>query len=185
MRWLRHLLLLLVIPAVAACSANTTPAIYEVDTKGPYTLDTGDVVRVAVYGDPELSKSYRVDDGGAIMFPLVGAVRVRGTTTEMAARSLARALANGFMRNPDVSVEVETYRPFFIQGAVRTSGQFSYIYGMTLRAAIATAGGFSDTADRTRAVVYRRQGDEMVKGTVKLDFPIQPGDTIVILERWL
>ena len=69
--------------------------------------------------------------------------------------------------------------------AVKTAGQFSYVYGMTVRAAISTAGGFSDTADRTRAIVYRRQGNEMVKGVVKLDFPIYPGDTIVISERWL
>ena len=56
---------------------------------------------------------------------------------------------------------------------------------MTIRAAISTAGGFSDTADRARAIVYRRQCKEMVKGTVGLDFPIYPGDTIVISERWL
>ena len=56
---------------------------------------------------------------------------------------------------------------------------------MTVRAAISTAGGFSDTADRGRAIVYRRQGKEMVKGVVGLDFPIYPGDTIVISERWL
>ena len=184
MGWLRFLLLLLVIP-VAGCALNGRPSTYLVETKGPYTLDTGDVVRIAVYGDAELSKSYRVDDGGAIMFPLVGAVKVRGETTRMAAARLAAALANGYMRNPDVAVEVETYRPFFIQGAVKTAGQFTYVYGMTLRAAISTAGGFADTADRTRATIYRRQGDEMVKGTVSLDFPIYPGDTIVVLERWL
>ena len=88
------------------------------------------------------------------------------------------------MRNPDVAVEVADYRPFFIQGAVKNAGQFPYVYGMTVRAAISTAGGFSDTADRNRAMVYRRQGDQMAKGTVDLDFPIFPGDTIVILERW-
>jgi polysaccharide export outer membrane protein len=184
MRWLRLLLLLFLVP-LSACALNGRPATYLVETKGPYTLDSGDFVRVTVYGDAELSKSYRVDDAGAIMFPLVGPVKVRGATTKMAAASLAAALADGYMRNPDVAVEVETYRPFFIQGAVKTAGQFTYVYGMTLRAAISTAGGFSDTADRTRAVIYRRQGSEMVKGSVTLDFPIYPGDTIVVLERWL
>ena len=127
------------------------PATYLVQTKGPYQLDTGDVVRVSVYGDAELTKSYKVDDGGAISFPLVGAVEVRGMTTQMAAASIAAALANGYMRNPDVAVEIETYRPFFIQGAVKTAGQFAYVYGMTVRAAISTAGGYSETADRSRA----------------------------------
>lgn len=183
MRWLRLLVLLLLLP-VAACALGPNAATYLVHTKGPYTLDTGDVVRVTVYGEAELTKSYRVDDGGNIMFPLVGPVQVRGMTTRMAAAQLAAALANGFMRNPDVAVEIETYRPFFIQGAIKNAGQFVYVYGMTVRAAISTAGGYTDTADRRRAVIYRRQGKAMAKGTVELDFPIYPGDTIVIQERW-
>jgi len=185
MRWLRSLLLTLVVASLAGCASLGTPATYLVQTKGPYLLDTGDIVRVSVYGDAEISQNYKVDDGGAIMFPLVGPVDVRGATTQMAAANIAQALANGYMRNPNVAVEIDTYRPFFIQGAVKNAGQFAYVYGMTVRAAIATAGGYSETADRSRAVIYRRQGKQMVKGTVSLDFPIYPSDTIVIGERWL
>lgn len=183
MRWLRLLLLFLLVP-LAGCALNARPAAYLVETKGPYRLDTGDIVRVTVYGDTELTKSYAIDDGGAVSFPLVGPVPVRGLTTQMAAASIAAGLADGYIREPSVSVEVEQYRPFFIQGAVANGGQFAYVYGMTVRAAISTAGGFSDTADRTRAIIHRRQGDKMVKGTVGLDFPIYPSDTITILERW-
>lgn len=182
MRWLPILIVALV-PPLAGC-ATTSPATYLVETKGPYQLDTGDAVRVTVYGDAELSSTYRVDDAGSIAFPLVGPVQVRGSTTTGAASRLAAALANGFMRNPNVAVEVAEYRPFFIQGEISNAGQFPYVYGMTVRAAISTAGGFSDTANRDEAVVYRRQGNEMAKGTVGLDFPIFPGDTIVIQERW-
>lgn len=183
MAWLRLFFVLLVVP-LAGCALNAKPSTYLVETKGPYALDTGDVVRVSVYGEAEVTKSYRVDDGGAISLPLVGAVKVRGMTTQMTAGAITAALADGYIRDPSVAVEIETYRPFFIQGAVKTAGQFPYVYGMTVRAAISTAGGFSDTADRTRAIVYRRQGAEMVKGTVKLDFPIYPGDTVVVSERW-
>jgi polysaccharide biosynthesis/export protein len=183
MRWLSATAIALTL-ALSGCTTTSRPAIYPVDIKGPYQLDTGDVVRVSVYGDAELSKSYRVDDSGAIAFPLVGQVPVRGGTTEQAAVRLASALSNGFMRNPDVAVEVDQYRPFFIQGEVRNSGQFPYVYGMTVRAAISTAGGYTETADRDRAVVYRRNGTEMVRGPVDLDFPIYPGDTIVVSERW-
>jgi polysaccharide export outer membrane protein len=182
MRWL-PILMIALIPPLAGCT-TTRPATYLVETKGPYQLDTGDAVRVTVYGDTELSDTYRIDDSGAIAFPLVGPVQVRGTTTKVAAGRLAAALANGYMRNPDVAVEVAEYRPFFIQGEVRNAGQFQYVYGMTVRAAVSTSGGFSDTADRNRAVIYRRQGEEMVKGNVDLDTPIYPGDTVVILERW-
>lgn len=182
MRWL-PLFAALMSLALSGC-ATTRPATYLVETKGPYQLDTGDVVRVTVYGDAELSRTYKVDDKGAVAFPLVGPVPVRGGTTEDAAQRLARALANGYMRNPDVAVEIDQYRPFFIQGEVKNAGQFPYVYGMTVRAAISTAGGYTETADRARAVVYRRQGSEMVKGSVDLDFPIFPGDTIVVQERW-
>jgi polysaccharide export outer membrane protein len=184
MRWLRLFLVLLLVP-LAGCALNARPSTYLVDVKGPYALDTGDIVRITVYGETELTKTYKVDDGGAISVPLIGAVRVRGLTTQMTAAAITAALADGYIRDPSVAVEIDTYRPFFIQGAIKTGGQFAYVYGMTVRAAISTAGGFSETADRTRAVVYRRQGKEMVKGTVNLDFPIYPGDTVVIMERWL
>ncbi len=183
MRWLRLFFVLLLVP-LAGCALNARPATYLVEVKGPYALDTDDVVRVSVYGEPEVTKSYKVEDSGAISLPLVGAVKVRGLTTQMAAAAITAALADGYIRDPSVAVEIEAYRPFFIQGAVKTAGQFTYVYGMTVRAAISTAGGFSDTADRTRAILYRRQGEVMAKGVVKLDFPIYPGDTIVISERW-
>jgi len=184
MRWLSLLALLLLFP-LSGCAINSAPATYAVPTEGPYTLDTGDVLRVFVYGDEELSNQYRVDDNGAIAFPLVGPISVRGKTTQVAAARITAALANGFMRNPNVAVEVETYRPFFIQGEVIASGQFPYVYGMTVRAAISTAGGFTDTANRARVTIYRPVGDRMVRRSVELDFPVRPGDTIVVLDRWI
>lgn len=182
MRWLPIALFLLIVP-LSAC-ASMRPATYLVDVKGPYQLDTGDGLRVTVYGDEQLTGTYRVDDAGKVAFPLVGPVPVRGQTTQAAAARIAAALANGYMRNPNVAVEVAEYRPFFIQGEVKTAGQFPYVFGMSVRAAISTAGGFTDTADRNQATVYRRQGREMAKGNVDLDYPIYPGDTIVIGERW-
>ncbi|GHA36761.1 hypothetical protein GCM10007989_36110 [Devosia pacifica] len=182
MRAPKLLMTMLLVP-LAAC-ATTPEAIYPVETKGPYTLDTGDVLRVTVYGEEDLTNSYRVDDAGTISFPLVGTVAVRNTTTRGAADRVAAALANGFMRSPDVAVEVAEYRPFYIQGEVKNAGQFPYVYGMTLRAAISTAGGFTETAERDEAVIYRKNGSEMVKGTVGLDYPIFPDDTIVVKERW-
>ncbi|WP_196259008.1 polysaccharide biosynthesis/export family protein [Pelagibacterium limicola] len=176
---------LLLLPLLAAACAHGRPATYLVEQTGPYALDSGDVLRVTVYGEQDLTNTYRIDDAGAIAMPLVGTVAARGKTTEMVARGITGALANGFMRSPNVAVEVAEYRPYFIQGAVRNSGQFTYVYGMTVRAAISTAGGHTETANRDSAVVYRRQGHEMVKGTVGLDFPILPGDTIVISQRWL
>ena len=183
MRWLQLGLLLLLLP-LAACSINRVST-YQAETRGPYTLDAGDVIAVSVYGDDTISKSYKIDEAGMVSMPLVGPLPVRGLTTNAAAAEIAAALARGFMRNPNVSVQIDTYRPFFIQGAVKSAGQCAYVPQMTVRAAISTAGGYTDTANRSRATIYRKDGDQMQKATVDLDFPIYPGDTIVIAERWL
>jgi polysaccharide export outer membrane protein len=182
---LRLIVALVLLLPITACAVNTRSTTYLVETNGPYLLDTGDVVRVTVYGDETLSDLYRIDDDGAIAFPLVGPIQVRNQTTKAAAGRLAGALSNGFMRNPNVAVEIAEARPFYIQGEVVNSGQYPFVHGMTVRAAISTAGGFSDTADRGGAVIYRRQNGAMARGRVALDFPIYPGDTIVISDSWL
>jgi len=181
MRWL-YVFLVLLMP-LAGCA--TTPRSYEADLAGPYLLGTGDVLRVTVYGDTSLSTTYKVDDSGNISLPLVGPLAVGGTTTAEATHRVSAALARGYMRNPNVAIEVAEYRPFFIQGQVANGGQFAYVYGMTVRAAISTAGGFKDTADQSGVTIYRRQNGQMMKTSVGLDFPIEPGDTIVVGERWL
>jgi polysaccharide export outer membrane protein len=184
MRWLQFCLLLVLLP-LAACSLNGKSTTYSLEPRSVYTLGGGDMIRVKVYGDDTVTGTYKVDDAGTVSMPLVGQLRVEGKTTAQAAAAIAAELANGFVRNPDVAVEIETYRPFFIQGAVQGAGQFAYVSGMTVRAAVSTAGGYSDTAQRQRATIYRKVGDVMQKSVVDLDFPIFPGDTIVISERWL
>lgn len=177
--------LIVALAFVASCARPVPSGSYLVQTQGPYILGPGDVLNISVYGDDTLTKTYTVDEGGTIAMPLLGPVQVGGMTAQAAAAKITSALANGYMRAPDVAVEVGQYRPFFIQGAVTKAGQFAYVYGMTVRAAISTAGGYTDTADRGKATIYRLQGDKMVKGVVDLDFPIYPGDTIVVPERWL
>lgn len=182
MRW-SVLLIPLLVAVLSGCAMNKVAA-YKVDAPREYTLDTGDVVRVTVYGDETLTNTYTVTDTGTISFPLAGQVTVRGRTITTAEQMITQLLADGYMISPKVSVEIATYRPFFIEGAVTTAGQYPYVYGMTARAAIATAGGFAEFADRGRVNVYRRVGKAMTKQTIGLDQPIRPGDTVVVLERW-
>jgi polysaccharide export outer membrane protein len=184
MRLLQLCLLLLLVP-LAGCSLNGKTTSYSLEPRSVYTLGGGDMIRVKVYGDETVTGTYKVDDAGTVSMPLVGQLAVDGKTTAQTAAAIAAALANGFVRNPDVAVEIEAYRPFFIQGAVKGAGQFPYVSGMTVRAAVSTAGGYSDTAQRQRATIYRKVGTTMQKSVVDLDFPIYPGDTIVISERWL
>lgn len=149
-----------------------------------YTLATGDKLRVIVFGQDTLSNIYQVDSGGRIMMPLIGTVQVGGLAAGAAADAIEAKLRNGYIREPKVTVEVDTYRPFFILGEVTTSGQFPYVNGMTVQTAVAIAGGFTARGQRETAEVTRRTPRGIVVSEVPITFPVRPGDTIVIKERW-
>jgi polysaccharide export outer membrane protein len=83
-----------------------------------------------------------------------------------------------------VAVEVETYRPFFILGEVTAAGQYAYVNNMTVETAVAIAGGFSPRALKTHATVGRVVDGQMVHATVPISYPLRPGDTVTIEERW-
>ena len=83
-----------------------------------------------------------------------------------------------------MAVEIEAYRPFFILGEVTAPGQYPYVPNMTAESAIAIAGGFTPRAYRQRVEVSRNAGGEMYRGKVPLPFPLRPGDTILVSERW-
>jgi polysaccharide biosynthesis/export protein len=151
----------------------------------PYRLDAGDQVRIIVFGQADLSNTYIVDQAGMVSVPLVGFVPVRGRSTAEVEASIAAALRAGYLRDPDVSVEVDRYRPFFAMGEVGVSGQYAYVPGMTVQQAIATAGGFSPRADKTIVQVTRSYGGQVETAFLSLTDPVMPGDTIYVRERLL
>jgi polysaccharide export outer membrane protein len=106
-----------------------------------YTLDSGDKLRVVVFGQDGITNSYTVDAGGNINLPLVGIVPARGYGTQQLSQMVAERLKQGYVREPHVSVEVEAYRPFFILGEVTNPGQYPYVANMTAETAVAIAGG--------------------------------------------
>jgi polysaccharide export outer membrane protein len=149
-----------------------------------YVLATGDKLRIIVFGQDSLSNIYQVDASGRIAMPLIGVVQVGGLSTAGAASAIEAKLRGGFIREPKVTVEVDTYRPFFILGEVTNSGQFPYVNGATVQTAVAIAGGFTPRANRDYAELTRRTARGIVVGDVPITYPIRPGDTIVIKERW-
>src|SRR5690606_19190632 len=122
---------------------RTPPPAFHAVLNQPYMLDSGDRIRIIVYEQPELSHSYSVDPAGYIAFPLVGAVSARGATVKQIEKRLAEMLRKGYLRDPDVSVEVEQYRPIFVMGEVGAAGQYSYVPSMTVQKAVAVAGGYT------------------------------------------
>lgn len=149
----------------------------------PYLLDAGDGVRITVFEQDDLTNSYSVDKAGYIAFPLVGSVQARGRTTKQIEGDIAAKLRNGFLRDPDVSVEIERYRPIFIMGEVGAAGQYVYVPGMTVQNAIAIAGGFSPRANQANADITRQINGKVINGRVPLSDPLLPGDTVYIRER--
>jgi polysaccharide export outer membrane protein len=149
-----------------------------------YLLDSGDRLRIVVFGQEGLSNSYIVDAAGNITMPLIGAVPARDTSTSELARAVGTRLRNGFIREPHVAIEIESYRPFFILGEVTYPGQYPYVPKMTVETAVAIAGGFTPRAYRWDVKVTRSQGGQAYRMAVPLTYALQPGDTITIDERW-
>ncbi len=175
---------LVAISSVAGCSGyRPAPAAFHEAINQPYMLDAGDTIRVTVFDQSDLTNTYAVDQSGYIAFPLIGAVAARGRTVQQIEGQIAAQLRNGFLRDPDVSVEVDQYRSIFVMGEVGASGQYQYVPGMTVQNAIAAAGGFSARANQANADVTRKINGRVITGRVLISDPLLPGDTIFVRER--
>lgn len=179
------LLLLLAAAALPGCAATAHRSdLGDVLSEAEYTLAAGDRVRLIVFGQDNLSNIYAVDGSGRITMPLISSVEVSGLTTQQVAERVAARLRNGFIREPRVTVEIDTYRPFYILGEVARAGQYPFVAGMTVQTAVAIAGGYTPRASQRSASVSRLTEKGIVTFTVSAHEPVRPGDTVVIKERW-
>lgn len=150
-----------------------------------YTLDSGDRLRVVVFGQDGLTNSYVVDASGDIAMPLIGSVVARGLTTDQLSQRISDLLRQGFIREPHVAVEIEAYRPFFILGEVTQPGQYPYTPNMTVETAVAIAGGFGPRGERKWVTVSRNYGNgQIIRFRTPITAQIMPGDTVQVAERW-
>lgn len=183
---LRHMMTAAALAAsMSACASyQPAPAAFHKALNEPYRLDSGDKVRVTVFEQEGLTNTYAVDKSGYVAMPLVGAMPARGQTAAELEAAIATKLRDGFLRDPDISVEVETYRPFFIMGEVTQGGQYAYVPGMTVQNAIAAAGGFTARAEQKTVDLTRQVNGKVATGRVLISDPVQPGDTVFVRERW-
>ena len=149
-----------------------------------YRLGSGDHVRITVYNEPSLSGEFQVSDGGTIALPLIGSVKAAGLSVAELEQAVTRTFADGWVNNPKVSIEVLTYRPFYILGEVMKPGEYPYSAGLTVLKAVATANGFTYRAN-TKNIAIRHEG-ETAEHVERLSptTTVQPGDTIRIKERF-
>jgi polysaccharide export outer membrane protein len=148
-----------------------------------YTLGAGDKLRITVYGEEKLTGEYLVDGSGAIAFPLIGAVQAHGLTPPELAQKLTVALSKGYLDNPSVAIDVLNFRPYYILGEVNKPGEYPFVEGLTVFSAVAKSEGFTYRADDKRVFIRHKDGTGEILYRLDGMTPVQPGDTIRVLER--
>jgi len=167
-------------PVPVVYAAAPMPATHD----AVYRLDAGDKLRVVVYGQEGLTNTYAIGAGDTITVPLIGSVPARGRTPAELAAEISARLRKGFIRDPSVAVEIESYRPFFILGEVAAPGQYPYVPNMSVESAVAIAGGFSPRAKRDGVTLTHTDNSGSIRMVVPLGTPVSPGDTVLVGERW-
>ncbi|MEB2844065.1 polysaccharide biosynthesis/export family protein [Endobacterium cereale] len=169
---------------LGACSTyQPAPKSFQEATIQPYRLDSGDRLRVSVFEQTGLSNTYTVDQAGYISFPLIGQVAARGQTMVALEGAIAAKLKQGYLRDPDVTIEMDRYRPVFVMGEVGRPGQYSYVPGMTAQNAIAIAGGFTPRGNQRDIDVTRKINGRSITGRTSISSAMLAGDTIYVRER--
>jgi polysaccharide export outer membrane protein len=138
-----NLFLVLTLAALTGAQAPPDP-----QTRGEYVVGAQDVLKVTVFDEPQLSGTFRVDADGSFTYPFVGRLRAVGQTLRSIESELTARLADGYVRKPQVSIEVEQYRSrsIFIVGEVRNPGKYPLTGEMTLMEALAQAGSTTQSA---------------------------------------
>jgi len=166
-----------------------------------YTIGPQDVVTITVFGEPDLSNKYTVEQDGTFTFPLIGRVKAGGVTLRTLEQELKLKLADGYLKNPQVNVSIETYRSqrILVLGEVRAPAEYQLTGDMSLLAALARAGGPTPTAGREAVIVRpprhtagdgsKPSGDaDIIKidlvalqsGNIALNVPLMDGDTVTV-----
>jgi polysaccharide biosynthesis/export protein VpsN len=170
-------LLALLVLCVAGGAASAADALQG------YRLSSGDKVRIAVFGEQDLTVTERVSARGTISYPLLGELSVQGLTPGQLEELVVSRLRGPYLVDPRVSVSIEEYRQFFVMGQVNKPGSYAYLPGLTVRKAITIAGGFTERASRTKVFIVS-EGASNQERHVGQDDQIGPGDTLVVKESF-
>lgn len=182
-RCVRILLMFVGLLAVVDASFVNAADFAAVENNG-YRLGAGDVINISVYGEDDLSRhAYRLPDSGLITFPF-GEVRALGLSLVELEKKVADGLRGTYLINPRVSVSMETYRPFFINGQVGNPGAYPYQPGITVRKAVSLAGGLKERASESKIFLIKESDPEHKQTKISMDGPVFPGDTVTVEESF-
>ena len=168
------------VAASPGASSELSPTLEQrgVQADPSYQLGTGDKVRVIVFGEQDLGGDFQIDDGGFIRLPLIGQVRATGLTPRDLEGRIAASLADGYLNQPRVSVEVTDYRPFYIVGEINKPGEYAYVNDMTALNAVALGGGYTVKASDSSLYIRREGEKDEQRFPADPTTKIHPGDVV-------
>src|SRR6476620_6561597 len=150
-----------------------------------YKLGSGDMISIRVLGEDGLKREeVRLSDAGTLSFPVLGEVKVKGMTVGALEQYITKELKGRYLLNPQVTVSIDEYRNFFVNGMVEKPGGYPYSPGLTVRKAISLAGGFRERASRDKINIIRDDDPKQIPRKVDLNAVILPGDILTIEDRF-
>lgn len=161
------------------------PAQAENSAMSSYKLGSGDLISIRVLGEDDLKREkVRLSDAGTLSFPVLGEIPVKGMTVGGLEDYITKGLKGRYLLNPQVTVSIDEYRNFYVNGMVDKPGGYPFSPGLTVRKAITLAGGFKERANRGKINVIRDDDPKQVPKHVDLDAPVYPGDILTVEESF-
>lgn len=150
-----------------------------------YKLGSGDMISIRVLGEEDLKRErVRLSDAGTVSFPILGEIRVRGMTVGALEEFITKGLKGRYLLDPQVTIAIEEYRNFFVNGHVEKPGGYPFAPGLTVRKAISIAGGYKERAAREKMFIIRDDDPTQTPRKVDLNSPIYPGDILTVEESF-
>ena len=150
-----------------------------------YTLSSGDSIRIYVYGEPDLTfERLLIGQNGRISYPFLGELKVTDKTSAQLQQHIIDGLRPDYLIDPRISVSIVKYRPFFVNGEVKSPGGVDFQPGLTLRKAISLAGGFTERANKKQVLVIADKDPQLTEKKVSLDYRVQPGDIFTVQDTF-
>lgn len=145
-----------------------------------YLLGVGDSIEIVVYGEQDLTTKVKIARSGMVSFPFLEAIDVIGLSVNDVKNKIYTGLLGDYLVNPQVSVSIVEYRPFFIHGQVVRPGGFPYQEDLRIDKAIALAGGLTNRASKVDWIITRTVQGKTVTIEATIATLIQPDDIIKI-----
>jgi len=174
--------------ALSVIHSELTAASREQDYKeysNRLRLQSGDKLKISVFGEDKLTGEYEIDIDGRVSLPLAGTVQAAGITKAELERSLAKKFSSGnYIKDPKVTVDVAAFHPFYVLGEVEKPGEYAYRGGLNVLSAIAVAGGNTYRANRSVVQIQRAGESDFKEYPMEPNVPVYPGDLIRVRERY-